>query len=91
MTDELYIKSIITVHGTFTYLGSTLTSEGCLDAEIHLCIQKVSMVYGMLEKLEWANSNNTHKTKMNAYKFCVLNVVWYSSETLLLKIVEHFQ
>ena len=35
---------------TFTYLGSTLTSDGSLDAEIYLHIQKVSVGYGMLEK-----------------------------------------
>ena len=45
VTGELHIKPIITIHvtnltivETFTYLGSTLTSDGPLDAEINLCI-----------------------------------------------------
>ena len=42
VTDKLYIKSITTVRGTslavvetFTYLGSTLTSDGSLDVKIN--------------------------------------------------------
>ena len=64
-------QSFITVHGTslavetFAYLGSTLISDGFLDDEIHLFIQKASVACGMREKWVWTNSNFTHKTKVN--------------------------
>ena len=94
-------ESIITVQGTslavvetITYLGYTLTIDVSLDAEIHLHIQRESLAYGMLEKWLWAiHSHITHKTKMNVYRFYVLSVHFYLSETLLcrhLKILKHF-
>ena len=67
---EPHIQPITTDHGnslvveTFTYLGSILTCDDCLDAEIHQPIQKVSVAYGMLEKQVWTNSNITWKTKV---------------------------
>ena len=99
---EPYIKPTITIHGScldvvesFTYLGSTLTCDGSLDAEIHRCIQKASVAYGRLEKRLWSNTGITHKTKLNVYKSCVLSVLSYSSETWTLfrrhlKTLEHF-
>ena len=99
---EPYIKPTITIHGTcldvvesFTYLGSTLTCDGSLDAEIHRRIQKASVAYGTLAKRLWSSTGITHKTKLNVYRSCVLSVLLYSSETWTLfrrhlKILEHF-
>ena len=55
-----------------------------LDAEIHLYIQKASVADRMLEKWIMTNSNITHKTRMNVYRFCVLSALLYSSETYTL-------
>ena len=50
---EPYTEPNILVHGIrlgvvdrFVYLGSTLSRDGSLDAEIHLRIQKASVVFG---------------------------------------------
>ena len=85
---ELYIEPNITVHGTrldvvetFVYLGSTLSRDGSLDAEIHLRIQKASVAFGKLEKRVWADRGITNKTKVSVYKACVVTALLYSSET----------
>ena len=70
VTGEPYIKLIITVHvtsltaETFSYLESTLTSNGTLDAEIQLRVQKASVANRMLE-----NGNITYMIRMNVYRF----------------------
>ena len=54
---EPYIEPNITVNGarldfvdTFVYLGSTVSRDGSLDAEIYSRISKASVVFGKLEK-----------------------------------------
>ena len=85
---EPYIEPDIMVYGkrlgvvdTFVYLGSTLSRDGTLDAEIHLRIQKASVAFGKLEKRVWADRGITSNTKVNVYKTCVLTALLYSSET----------
>ena len=100
ITSELYIKPIITIRVSSLavvetyFFGSTLTSDGSLGVTIHLHLQKISLVYGMLEKWIWTFSHITHKTKMNVYRSCVLcSYVLSQTQTLLcrhLKILEHF-
>ena len=85
---EPYIEPNIMVHGTrlgvadtFVYLGSTLSRDGSLDAEIHLRIQKACVAFGKLEKRLWSDRGVTSKTKVCVYQTCILTALLYSSET----------
>ena len=80
---ELYIKLIVTVHdaslavvGILSYLGCTLTNDGSLNAKNHICIQKASVAYEILEKHVRTNYNITHKTKINVYRSCMLSLLY---------------
>ena len=84
---EPYTEPNIMVYGkklgvvdTFVYLGSTLSRDGALDAEIYLRIQKASVAFGKLEKRLWADRGIANKTKVSVYKTCVLTALLYSSE-----------
>ena len=65
---------------TFVYLGSTVTRDGSLDAEIHTRIQKASVTFGKLEKRLWSGRGVTIRTKVTVYQTCVLTALLYSSE-----------
>lgn len=58
----------LVVMGTFVYLGSTLSWDGSLNAEIHIHIQKASVTFGRLEKWTWPNRGVTFQTKVKAYQ-----------------------
>ena len=62
------------------YLGSTVSRDGSLDAEICLRIQKSSMAFGALEKQQWCVRGISVKTKISVYLTCVLSVLLYSLE-----------
>ena len=53
---------------TFVYLGSTLSRDESLDAEIHLRIQKASVAFEKLEKRAWSDRTISLKTKISVYK-----------------------
>ena len=59
---------------TFVYLGSTLSRDGSLDAEIHLRIQIASVAFGKLEKRVWSDRTISLKTKISLYKSYVLRL-----------------
>ena len=59
---------------TFVYLGSTLSRDGSLDAEIHLRIQIASVAFGKLEKRVWSDRTISLKTKIGLYKSYVLRL-----------------
>ena len=68
---EPYIEHNSFVHGTrlgvvekFVYLGSTITKDGSLDAEIYVHIRKAHMAFGQLEKRVWAARDITNYTKV---------------------------
>ena len=100
---EPYIEPSILVNGTrlgvvekFVYLGSTLTRDGSLDAEIYQRIQKASVAFGKLEKRLWSVRDITNHTKICVYRACILTTLLYASETWTLlrkhiKILERFQ
>ena len=84
---ETYIAPNIVVSGsrladveTFVYLGSVLSRDGSLDAEIHLRIKKASVAFGSLEKRVWADRGLTRSAKISVYKACVVSVLLYSCE-----------
>ena len=64
----------------FTYLGSTITDNLSLDAEINKCISKVAMTLGRLATCVWENPKVTTKTKMAVYNACVVSTLLYRSE-----------
>ena len=83
-----YIEPNITVNGarldvvhTFVYLGSTISRDGSLDAEIYSCISKASVTFGKLETRVWVDRHITINTKISAYRTCVTTVLFYSAET----------
>ena len=85
---QVYVEPNITVEGnrlgvvdSFVYLGSTLSRNGSLDAEISRRIAKVSTAFGELEKRVWSDRGTTTNTKLSVYETCVLTVLLYGSET----------
>ena len=85
---QVYVEPNITVEGnrlgvvdSFVYLGSTLSRNGSLDAEISSRIAKASTAFGKLEKRVWSDRGITTNTKLSVYEACVLTVLLYGSET----------
>ena len=84
---EPYTEPNIVVNGTrlevvntFVYLGSTISRDGSLDAEVHTRIQKASVAFGKLEKRLWSDRGVTINTKVTVYQTCVLTSLLFSSE-----------
>ena len=65
----------------FTYLGSTISSNLSLDAELNKRIGKAAMALARLGKRVWDNSMLTIGTKMKVYQACVLSTLLYGSES----------
>ena len=65
---------------TFVYLGSTISRDGSLDAEIHTRILNACAAFGKLEKGLWSDRGVTIRTKVTVYQTCVLTALLYSSE-----------
>lgn len=59
--------------GTLVYLGSNLSWNGSLDAEMHACIQKASVAFGMLEKEIMSDRSVAFQTKVTVYWVCMLS------------------
>ena len=78
---EIFVKKTrLEVVDTFVYLGSTISRDGSLDAEINLRTQKVSTAFGKLEKRVWSDRGITIKNKISVYSTCILTALLYSSE-----------
>ena len=65
----------------FTYLGSTITDNLSLDAEIDKRIGRASTTLARLTKRVWSNPELTVRTKMAVYNACVLSTLLYGSES----------
>ena len=59
----------------FTYLGSTITDNLSLDAEIGKRIGKAATTFARLTVRVWNNSKLTVKTKMSVYNACVISTL----------------
>ena len=66
---------------SFTYLGSTVTSNLSLDAEINTRIAHAATIMSKLNRRVWSNNSPTENTKLHVYHACVLGTLFYSSET----------
>ena len=64
----------------FTYLGSTITDNLSLDAEIDKRIGKAARTHARLTTRVWTNPKLTVKTKMAVYNACVISTLLYCSE-----------
>ena len=64
----------------FTYMGSTITSNGRMDADIDRRTACASRAFGALRKAVFRDRNLTLTTKRQVYQACVLSVLLYSSE-----------
>ena len=65
----------------FTYLGSTISSNLSLEAEINKRIGKAASAMSRLSTRVWENTNLTTNTKIAVYNACVLSTLLYGSET----------
>ena len=68
------------VTDTFTYLGSKISSNLSLDAELSSRIGKASSTMARLSKRVWENKKLTINTKVKVYHSCVLSTLLYGSE-----------
>ena len=64
----------------FTYVGSTITDNLSLDADINKRIGKAATMLGRLATRVWENPKLTTKTKMAVYNACVVSTLLYGSE-----------
>jgi len=71
----------------FTYLGSLITNNGRMDAEVDRRIASASKAFGALRYAVFKDRHLNTNTKRKVYGACVLSVLLYSSEcwTLLRK------
>ena len=65
----------------FTYLGSTISSNISLDAEIDKRIGKAATTLAHLSSRVLENPKLTIKTKVAVYNACVVSTLLYGSET----------
>ncbi|KAL1250633.1 hypothetical protein QQF64_018429 [Cirrhinus molitorella] len=65
----------------FTYLGSTITDNLSLDAELDKRIGKAASILARLTTRVWTNSRLATATKMAVYNACVISILLYGSET----------
>ncbi|XP_063585836.1 uncharacterized protein LOC134763209 [Penaeus indicus] len=72
----------------FIYLGSTISSNLSLDAELNTRIGKAATTMARLTKRVWDNTMLTTNTKMRVYQACVLSTLLYGSETWTLYSVQ---
>ena len=74
-------NEVLEVTDHFTYLGSTITSNLSLDAELDKRIAKAAAVMAQLSKRVWTNKQLTLNTKLKVYQACVLSSLLYGSES----------
>ena len=65
----------------FTYLGSTISNNGSIDAEIMKRIQSVTSAFEKLRSRLWDQRGIHLKTKMKDDRAIVIPTLLYSSET----------
>ena len=64
----------------YTYLGSTISNNLSLDAELNTRIGKASTTLARLSQRVWNNKKLTIRTKVAVYRACVLSTLLYASE-----------
>ena len=59
----------------FTYLGSTISSNGCIDDEIQRRMAKASASFGRLRQTLWNNHHVSMRVKGKIYRAIVLSTL----------------
>ena len=85
---NMYVPPAITIEGkllnavdNFKYLGSIVSNDASLDAEITARIAKATAAFGRLSKRLWTNNGIQLYTKICVYKAAVLTSLLYGCET----------
>ena len=69
----------------FTYLGSIISDDGEIGAEVSTRIGRASRAFGCLQRSIFQNHRLTIATKREVYKATVLSVLLYGTETWAIK------
>ena len=64
----------------FTYLGSTISSDGRIDAEIQRRMAKASASFGRLRQRLWNNHHVSTQVKGKIYRAIVLSTLLYGAK-----------
>jgi hypothetical protein len=87
-----YVTPVIIIEGKklnavelFKYLGSLISNDASLDAEITARIAKATAAFGRLTKRLWSNRNIRLNTKISVYKAAVVTSLLFGCETWTLK------
>ena len=64
----------------FTYLGSTISSNGCIDDETQRGVAKASASFGRLRQRLWNNHHASMRAKGKIYRAIVLFTLLYGAE-----------
>ena len=64
----------------FTYLGSTISSDGCIDDEIQRRMAKASASFGRLRQILWNNHHVSMRVKGKIYRAIMLSTLLYGAE-----------
>ena len=65
----------------FTYLGSTISNNNCLDVELGKRIGKAATNMAKLSARVWDNKKLTTQTKVAVYRACIVSTLLYGSES----------
>ena len=76
MVDGNKLNSVL----EFTYLGSTISSNGCIDDEIQRRMAKASASFGRLHQRLWNNQHVSMHVKGKIYRAIVLSTLLYGAE-----------
>ena len=89
---NVYIPPAVSIEGKqlkavdkFRYLGSTVSDDASIDAEITARIAKATGAFGRLSKRLWKNRNIRLTTKVAVYKAAVVTSLLYGCETWTLR------
>ena len=76
MVDGNKLNSVLEI----TYLGSKISSNGCIDDEIHRRMAKTSAPFGRLRQRLWNNHHVSMRVKDKIYRTIVLSTLLYGAE-----------
>ena len=76
MVDGNELNSVL----EFTYLGSTISSDGCIDDEIQRRMANASASFGRLRQILWNNHHVSMRVKGKIYRAIVLSTILYGAK-----------
>ena len=76
MVDGNKLNSVL----EFTYLGSTISSNGCIDDEIQRRTAKASPSFGRIRQRLWNNNHVSMRVKCKICRAIVLSTLLYGTE-----------